>query len=125
MAARLFLRRAGLWASARAGRAAAHPRDYCPALCSPCASGLDQRFSYATRSAAADSYLVEVFKTEIEHELREEANKEGSLKGSAGPFELSDKAGTEEVILSRKFGSEQIAITCLVESQYPDEDEEA
>lgn len=124
MAARLFLRRAGVWASAHAGRSAS--RHHCPSLRAPCATSLslDQRF-YATRSSAADSYLVEVLKSEIEHELREEANKQGSVKGSPGPFELADKTGTEEVILRRKFGNEQIAVTCIVESQYPDEDEAA
>lgn len=51
--------------------------------------------------------------------------QQGSLKGSAGPFELVDKPGTEEVILKRAFGNEQIAVTCLLESEYPEEDEEA
>ena len=51
--------------------------------------------------------------------------QQGSLKGSAGPFELIDKPGTEEVILKRTFGNEQIAVTCLVESEYPGGDEEA
>ncbi|MCO5574316.1 hypothetical protein L7F22_028099 [Adiantum nelumboides] len=127
MSARLFFRRAGVWVSGQGGRAAVHRSQHCGVLCAPCGSGVfvHQRYPYATRSAAADGYLVEVLKSEIEHELREEANKKGSLKGSAGPFELSDKAGTEEVILRRKFGTEQIAITCLVENQYLDEDEEA
>lgn len=124
MSARHFLRRVGVWA--QVGRRAAHYH-HGPALRRPSPVGLlsEPRHSYATRSVTADSYLVEVLKSEIEHELREEANKQGSLKGSAGPFELSDKAGTEEVILRRKFGNEEIAVTCIVQSQYPDEDGEA
>lgn len=78
---------------------------------------------YATRSAA-DGYLVEVLKSEIEHELQQETTKQGSSKASTGPFELEDKPGTEEVVLKRSFGNEQIAVICLFESQLQDEEEE-
>lgn len=128
MAVRHLLRRVGVWAGAQAGRGAVSYHST-TGLGRPYPVGylLDQRQrrTYATRTVAADSYLVQVLKSEIEHELREEASKQGSLKGSTGPFELSDKAGTEEVILRRKFGNEQIAVTCIVESQCSDEDTEA
>lgn len=78
---------------------------------------------FATRTAA-DGYLVDLLKSEIEHELHEEASKQGSLKGSPAPFELTDKAGTEEIILSRTFANEQIAVTCLIESAYSDDEDE-
>lgn len=116
----MLLRRASLALLAHSRRPSVAPHRFLP-LASPLPHNSLSARLFATRSTA-DSYLVEVLKSEIEHELHQEASKQGSLKGSAGPFELADKPGTEEIVLSRTFGNEQIAVTCLVESQYPDDE---
>lgn len=41
-----------------------------------------------------------------------------------GPFVLTDKLGTEEVVLSRTVGSEKIEILCMLEKQYPEDEDE-
>lgn len=79
---------------------------------------------YATRSAA-DGYLVELLKTEIEQENHRHRQEEAEGKvGSVGPFELTDNPGTEDVVLSRTVGSEKIEILCMLEKQYPEEEDE-
>ena len=47
------------------------------------------------------------------------------MKGSAGPFEVEDKPGTEEIMLKRTFGKEEISVACIVETRYPDAPEES
>lgn len=82
--------------------------------CSP------RRF-FATRSAA-DGYLLELVKSEIDQSKQgKHPQTEGVM---VGPFELTDKPGTEEVVLSRMVGSEKIEILCMLEKQYPEDEDE-
>mgnify|MGYP000232205163 CR=1 FL=1 len=41
-----------------------------------------------------------------------------------GPFQLIDKPGMEDVLLTRTVGTEQIEIICMIEKQYPEEEDE-
>lgn len=41
-----------------------------------------------------------------------------------GPFQLIDKPGMEDVLLTRTFGTEKIEVICMMEKQYPEEEDE-
>ncbi|KAI5061170.1 hypothetical protein GOP47_0023675 [Adiantum capillus-veneris] len=80
--------------------------------------------SYATRSAA-DGYLVELLKSEIEQAKHKLLYDNGDVKEEmVGPFVLTDKAGMEEVVLTRTTGKEKIEILCMLEKQYPEDEDE-
>ncbi|MCO5556749.1 hypothetical protein L7F22_010301 [Adiantum nelumboides] len=79
---------------------------------------------YATRTAA-DGYLVELLNFEIEQTKHKLLNDNGGVKEEmVGPFVLTDKAGAEEVVLSRTSGNEKIEILCMLEKQYPEDEDE-
>ncbi|KAH7426456.1 hypothetical protein KP509_10G002400 [Ceratopteris richardii] len=129
MSARTLVLRASSWAarsSAWLGRATDvhHQRFYRPALLASSTRSLYQRATYATKRSVADELLLTALKGEVDYELRDEAHKQGNIKGSARPFEVTDNPGTEEIILRRTYGNEEIAVTCILESQQPEEDED-
>lgn len=79
---------------------------------------------FSTRSAA-DGYLLELLKSEIEQNKQKLQPQNVHGKGvTVGPFVLTDKPGTEDVVLSRTEGSEKIEILCMLEKQYPEDEDE-
>ncbi|KAJ7534481.1 hypothetical protein O6H91_02G049300 [Diphasiastrum complanatum] len=79
-----------------------------------CSSRSGQPMVRSMSSASSDSGLLRVLKSEIEHEAEQEKSQE--VDKPPKPFTLQDKPGTQEIILRRSYGSEDIAITCVLQT---------
>ncbi|KAJ7567756.1 hypothetical protein O6H91_01G005600 [Diphasiastrum complanatum] len=78
-------------------------------------------------SSGSDGGLLRVLKSEIEFES-EQDKAQAIEKTPPKPFTLHDKPGTQEIVIRRSYGSEDIAITCVFQNDpyanTPEEDDD-
>jgi hypothetical protein len=61
----------------------------------------------------ADSGLLHVLKSELDHERKSYSQPKELARGAPKPWTVTDKPGHADVILRRAYGQEDIAVTCV------------
>ncbi|CAM6083210.1 unnamed protein product [Calypogeia fissa] len=71
----------------------------------------------------ADGGLLSVLRLELDHERKTYSQPKELTRGAPKPWTLTDKPGQAPVILRRSYGEEDIAVTCVYQSDGYGDDE--